>query len=56
VARPAAAEPAPVIHVTIGRVEVRAAAPAGPAPARGSSAPAVPTLAEYLRRRDRRDR
>jgi hypothetical protein len=56
VARPAAAEPAPVIHVTIGRVEVRAAAPAGPAPARRPSAPAVPTLAEYLRRRDRRDR
>ena len=41
----------PVIHVTIGRVEVRAV-PAAPAPKR--AAPSAPSLSlgEYLRRRD----
>jgi hypothetical protein len=47
-------QPAPTIHVTIGRIEVRATAPqaAAAAPARRASAPAVLTLDEYLRRRD----
>ena len=49
-------EPAPVIQVTIGRVEVRATPPPSPASARRPPAPAVPTLDEYLRRRNRRDR
>ncbi|MFF2043765.1 hypothetical protein ACFVVX_25425 [Kitasatospora sp. NPDC058170] len=50
--RPSA--PAPVVHVTIGRVEVRAV-PAGPTgPERGrSEEPAVTTLDQYLRRRAR---
>ena len=42
--------PAPVVHVHIGRVEVRAAPPPRPsAPAR--SAPPLPTVDDYLRRR-----
>jgi hypothetical protein len=50
---PQAPAPAPTIHVTIGRIEVRATAPQGAAaPARRASAPAVLTLDEYLRRRD----
>jgi hypothetical protein len=49
----APAPAAPIIHVTIGRIEVRATAPqAAAAPARRASAPAVMTLDEYLRRRD----
>jgi hypothetical protein len=47
---PAAAEP--VIQVTIGRVEVRAAAPpASPPPPRPAPAPPRMTLDEYLRAR-----
>jgi translation initiation factor IF-2 len=46
-ARPAADQPAPVIEVTIGRVEVRAA-PAARAPRR--EPPPLP-LADYLERR-----
>ncbi|MFG3055784.1 hypothetical protein ACGFZP_33215 [Kitasatospora sp. NPDC048239] len=50
--RPSA--PAPVVHVTIGRVEVRAvpAGPTGPERVR-SEEPAVTTLDQYLRRRAR---
>jgi hypothetical protein len=55
-AEPPAAGPAPVIQVTIGRIEVRATPPPGAAPARRPAAPAAPTLDDYLRRRDRRDR
>jgi hypothetical protein len=45
------AAPEPVIRVTIGRIEVRAFAPA--APAAPAARPAAPRLglAEYLRRR-----
>jgi hypothetical protein len=49
----------PVVHITIGRLEVRAAPPAQPEPARERtrprSAPAVP-LEEYLRQRSGRPR
>ncbi len=55
-AAPRAAAPAaePVIRVTIGRIEVRATVPTGPAaPAPPAARPAAPRLglAEYLRRR-----
>lgn len=47
-----AAPPAPVIHVHIGRVEVRAAPPP-PRPVRQSRpAPALQTIDDYLRRRN----
>jgi hypothetical protein len=48
----AAPAPAPTIHVTIGRIEIRAT-PAAPAPAR-PAAPRPPgmSLDDYLRRRD----
>lgn len=42
--------PAPTIHVTIGRVEVRATGPAAPAP-KPWSAPQTMSLDEYLRKR-----
>ena len=43
----------PTIQVTIGRIEVRATLPTVPSsPAKRSSAPAVMSLDEYLRRRD----
>lgn len=47
---PGAADPAPAIRVSIGRIEVRAAAPPPPAPPRRPPAPPV-SLAEYLRQR-----
>lgn len=56
VRRPVAAPPpaAPVVHVTIGRIEVRAvpATPAAPERSRPAE-PAVATLDQYLRRRAR---
>lgn len=52
-AAPPEAAPGPEIHVTIGRLEIRPAAPRpSAAPARGRSAP--DPLEEYLRRVDRR--
>jgi hypothetical protein len=42
--------PAPTIHVTIGRVEVRATGPTAPAP-KPRSAPQTMSLDEYLRKR-----
>jgi hypothetical protein len=49
----AMAEPAPTVHVTIGRVEVRAIPPAAPLPAPvRRTGPAV-SLEDYLHRRDR---
>jgi hypothetical protein len=48
---------APDVHITIGRVEVRAVAAAEPAPRARSAAPAAPmNLDDYLRRRDKRGR
>ena len=49
----AADEPAPVIHVTIDRIDVRlpSAAATPPAAARRRAAPAVGTLGDYLRGR-----
>jgi len=49
---PAAAPAAPVVHVTIGRVEVRAAAPA-PAPREPRPREPRLNLEDYLRRRER---
>jgi hypothetical protein len=49
----AAAEPAPAIHVTIGRVEVRALAQPPPARAGAPRATSGASLDDYLRRRDR---
>jgi hypothetical protein len=46
-----AAEPAPVIQVTIGRIEVRAATPPAPPAARSQPAKPAISLDEYLRRR-----
>ena len=49
-----AAEPA-VVHVTIGRVEVRAVQPQPPAPRPAPTpAPPGPTLEEFLEQRERR--
>jgi hypothetical protein len=42
---------APTIHVTIGRVEVRAATPAATAPSAPRRQPAVLSLDEYLKQR-----
>lgn len=44
-------QPEPTIHVTIGRVEVRAAPPAAPPPKARRSEPPVMSLDEYLRKR-----
>jgi len=49
------AESRPVIHVTIGRVEVRAVQPA-PSPARPSTPKPKLALEEYLRQRDEGER
>ncbi len=49
--RQSATAPEPTVHVTIGRVEVRAIPPQGPAQGRERSVPAVMSLDEYLRRR-----
>ena len=51
---PALAEPAPVVHITIGRIEVRrASTPKAASPARKSRiAPAVMNLEEYLKKRN----
>jgi len=43
--------PAPTVHVTIGRIEVRAVTSPAPAPSRPASKPAVTSLEEYLRER-----
>lgn len=51
-----AAESEPVIQVTIGRVEVRAASSPVPAAAKERSTPPVMSLDEYLRRRSPRGR
>lgn len=54
--RRVASEPAPrpVVRVTIGRIDVRGAAPVAPAPSRPAPARHQPLpLDEYLRRRDR---
>jgi hypothetical protein len=45
-------EPEPVIHVSIGRIEVRAVSE-GPRPRAEKQAPAVMSLDEYLRSRER---
>lgn len=42
----------PTIHVTIGRVEVRATPPPAPSQKKGPSKPAVMSLDEYLRQRN----
>ena len=42
-------EAAPVIHVSIGRIEVRAAPAPAPAPRRAASPPPSPALEDYLR-------
>jgi len=47
------AEPEPIVHVTIGRIEVRAASESKPA-SRPRAASPVMSLEEYLHRRDRR--
>jgi hypothetical protein len=50
---PPAVEPAPVVNITIGRIEVRAAPPKTDALARKArSAPPVMSLEEYLKRRN----
>lgn len=51
-----AAESEPVIQVTIGRVEVRAASSPAPAASKERPTPAVMSLDEYLRRRSQRGR
>jgi hypothetical protein len=51
---PPAEPPAPVLHVTIGRIEVRASAPQPAQKARPANEPPVEKLEDYLRaRRDR---
>ena len=52
---PETQEQSPTIHVTIGRIEVKAATPAA-APKRGAPAPPAMSLDEYLRRRAGGDR
>lgn len=56
--RGAADEPAPVIHVTIDRIDVRLPSTAAtpPAPARRRAAPTVAALGDYLRGRAPEDR
>lgn len=49
-------EPPPRVEVTIGRIEVRATSTASAAPARRAAASSVPSLDDYLRRRDGRQR
>jgi hypothetical protein len=44
-------EPQPTIHVTIGRIEVRATIPAAPAALKAAPTPRL-TLDEYLRQRN----
>lgn len=51
VASPALPQPAPTIQVTIGRIEVRATAPANPPSTRTRQQPPVMSLEEYLRQR-----
>jgi hypothetical protein len=51
-ARPLRAREAPVVHVTIDRIEVRAPAPAAPAappPARRKPLPCGDSLSDFLR-------
>lgn len=43
---------APTIHVTIGRVEVRATPASAPTPSRPAKTPSVMTLDEYLLRKN----
>jgi len=52
-AQPPRAEPAPIVHVTIDRIDVRLPAPPAPLPSprRARPASAVPPLADYLRGR-----
>jgi len=52
--QPPASEPAPVVNITIGRIEVRAAQPANPEAAvrKTRSTPPVMSLEEYLKRRN----
>ncbi|NUM43473.1 MAG: hypothetical protein HUU38_02120 [Anaerolineales bacterium] len=49
---PKASAPAPTIHVTIGRVEVRATPASAPTPSRPAKTPSVMTLDEYLLRKN----
>jgi hypothetical protein len=44
-------QPAPIIQVTIGRIEVRATPPSAPSPTQSRSAPSVMSLEDYLRQR-----
>jgi hypothetical protein len=53
--RPRPPDSRPVIHVTIGRVEVRAVQPQ-PAPQRPAPPRPKLTLEEYLRQRDKGER
>lgn len=48
---PRPAEKAPVVEVTIGRIEVRAVSPPPAAPARRDTSRTAPSLEEYLERR-----
>lgn len=50
----AQAKPAPTIHVSIGRIEVRASTPPAPASKKERPASPVMSLDEYLRQRSRR--
>ncbi|MFL6858314.1 MAG: hypothetical protein ACJ8EB_10455, partial [Allosphingosinicella sp.] len=54
-ALPAVPAAAPEVHITIGRVDIRAEAPAAARPAPRHSPP-PPSLADYLARRDRAGR
>jgi hypothetical protein len=55
--QPSSAESAPEIHVTIGRIEVRATPPSSPAPRAADRRRASPvSLDDYLQRRDRTGR
>lgn len=49
---PKTSAPAPTIHVTIGRVEVRATPASAPTPSRPAKTPSVMTLDEYLLRKN----
>jgi hypothetical protein len=46
----------PTVHVTIGRLEIRATAAARPAPARAPTEPRIASLDEYLEQRAERAR
>lgn len=51
--QPQPSPPLPTIHVSIGRIEIRATTPSGPPPPKERSSPSVMSLDEYLRQRQR---